>query len=119
MRTKWLLLPALVIASGLLLSAAGTDCVFLNNPDEYMPNAESRHAKRSDLTNQVSTAAFDTAPAGDLLEPSAAPRKNFIDDAIFSRMAAAGIKSAPIASDAEFLRRVMLDLTGRIPSAAD
>ena len=32
---------------------------------------------------------------------------------------AAGIKSAPIASDGEFLRRVTLDLTGRIPSVAD
>jgi hypothetical protein len=32
-------------------------------------------------------------------------------------MAAARIASAPLASDWEFLRRVMLDLTGRIPSA--
>src|SRR5207237_4278195 len=34
-------------------------------------------------------------------------------------MAAASIQSAPIASDVEFLRRVTLDLTGRIPSGAD
>src|SRR5262245_6185938 len=34
-------------------------------------------------------------------------------------MASADIESAPLASDAEFLRRVTLDLTGRIPSAAD
>src|SRR6185369_11357419 len=119
MRTKWLLLPALVIASGLLVSAAGTDCSFLNNPDEYMPDVESRHATRSRITDQVSMAAFDVVPLGNTLEPSAIPRKNFIDDAIFSRMATAGIKSAPIASDGEFLRRVTLDLTGRIPSAAD
>lgn len=46
------------------------------------------------------------------------PRKNFIDDAIFGRMEAAGIQPAPLASDGEFLRRVTLDLTGRIPTAA-
>jgi Protein of unknown function (DUF1549)/Protein of unknown function (DUF1553) len=119
MRTKWFLLPALIIASGLLVSAAGTDCSFLNNPDEYMPDVESRHAIRSRITDQVSMAAFDVVSVGSPLEPSAVPRKNFIDDAIFNRMAAAGIQSAPIASDGEFLRRVTLDLTGRIPSAAD
>ena len=119
MKTKWLLLPALVIASGLLVSAAGTDCSFLNNPDEYMPDVESRHAVRSNLTSLVSTAAFDVLPTANTLEPSAVPRKNFIDIAIFDRMASAGIKSAPITSDGEFLRRVTLDLTGRIPSAAD
>src|SRR5438128_504135 len=108
MKTKWLLLPALVIASGLLVSAAGTDCTFLNNPDEYMPSVESRHAARSNLTNLVSKAAFDVVPTASLLEPTAVPRKNFIDNAIFDRMASAGIKSAPIMSDGEFLRRVML-----------
>src|SRR5881409_3386443 len=54
-----------------------------------------------------------------MLNPAAAPLKNFIDDAIFGRMAAAGIQAAPIASDAEFLRRVTLDLTGRIPSGPE
>jgi hypothetical protein len=119
MKTKWLLLPAVIIASGLLLSAAGTDCSFLNNPDEFMADAESRHAARSNLTNRVAMWAFDAAPREDALEASAVPRNNFIDDAIFGRMAAAGIPSAPIASDVEFLRRVTLDLTGRIPSATD
>ena len=119
MKTKWLLLPAMVVASGLLVSAAGTDCSFLNNPDEFMPDAESRHAVRSRSTRRVSMWAFDTLPGVDALDASGVPRKNFIDDAIFSRMAAAGIQSAPLASDAEFLRRVTLDLTGRIPSAAD
>jgi hypothetical protein len=53
------------------------------------------------------------------LDAGAIPRKNFIDDAIFGRMASAGVQSAPLASDLEFLRRVTLDLTGRIPSGAD
>ena len=45
-----------------------------------------------------------------------APRNNFIDEHIFSRIEAAGIEPAPFSSDTEFLRRVTLDLTGRIPS---
>jgi hypothetical protein len=41
---------------------------------------------------------------------------NLIDDYIFGKMAADGVVPAPQAGDAEFLRRVSLDLTGRIPS---
>jgi len=48
------------------------------------------------------------SPAGEALDAASVPRKNFIDDAIFNRMVGAGIPSAPIASDAEFLRRVTL-----------
>jgi hypothetical protein len=41
---------------------------------------------------------------------------NFIDTALFQQMATDGIQPAGAAEDAEFLRRVMLDVTGRIPS---
>ncbi|MCX7603332.1 MAG: DUF1549 and DUF1553 domain-containing protein [Bryobacteraceae bacterium] len=47
------------------------------------------------------------------------PRRNFIDDEIFARLEAEGVPAAPLSSDEEFLRRAMLDLTGRIPSAAE
>ena len=46
------------------------------------------------------------------------PRKNFIDDHIFGKMEKEGIPHAPLTSDTEFLRRVTLDLTGRLPSPA-
>jgi hypothetical protein len=123
MRIRWLTLPALVVASGLLLSAAEGDCSFLSNPEEFMVDSERIYTKRSDLTARVSTFVF-AATAADAatnrnLDPGVVPRKNFIDEHIFGRMAGAGIQAAPIASDAEFLRRVTLDLTGRIPSAAD
>lgn len=41
---------------------------------------------------------------------------NFIDTFISSKMAADGVVPAAQSKDAEFLRRVMLDLTGRIPT---
>ena len=44
------------------------------------------------------------------------PWRNFIDEFIFGKMERDNIPHAPLASDREFLRRVTLDLTGRIPS---
>lgn len=41
---------------------------------------------------------------------------NFIDDYIFGKMALDGVQPAELTNDAEFLRRVSLDLTGRIPT---
>ena len=43
-------------------------------------------------------------------------RRNFIDDAIFSRMERDGVPHAGLASDGEFLRRIHIDLVGRIPT---
>jgi len=48
--------------------------------------------------------------------PARIPHKNFIDDHIFGRMRKDGVGHAPLSSDTEFLRRVTLDLTGRLPS---
>jgi hypothetical protein len=45
-----------------------------------------------------------------------AKRVNFVDDAIFSAMDQAGVAAAPATTDAEFLRRVYIDLIGRIPT---
>lgn len=45
------------------------------------------------------------------------PYSNFIDKHIFGKMQRDGIPHAPPAGDYEFLRRVSLDLTGRIPTA--
>src|SRR5260221_5667356 len=41
--------------------------------------------------------------------------KSFIDEEIFGKMAKDGIRWTSQSSDAEFLRRVTLDLTGEIP----
>ena len=41
----------------------------------------------------------------------------YIDQAIDQRLAAEKVKPSPRADDAEFLRRVYLDLTGHIPTA--
>jgi hypothetical protein len=43
---------------------------------------------------------------------------NFIDDYIFGKMASDGVDPSPPATDSEILRRLSLDLTGRIPTSA-
>lgn len=47
------------------------------------------------------------------------PHRNFIDDEIFAKMERDHIPHAPLATDEEFLRRVKLDLTGRIPKPGE
>jgi hypothetical protein len=47
---------------------------------------------------------------------AAPPSRNFIDDRIFGKMTADGVEPAPLTTDAEFLRRIYLDLTGRTPT---
>lgn len=42
-----------------------------------------------------------------------------IDEHLAARWAAEGVKPAPPADEAEFLRRLLLDLTGRIPSVSE
>lgn len=48
----------------------------------------------------------------------ALPRANAIDDFLFDKMGRDGVAPAPVTSDAEFLRRVTLDMTGRLPDVA-
>ncbi|MBK7928129.1 MAG: DUF1553 domain-containing protein [Bryobacterales bacterium] len=64
------------------------------------------------LTERVTAGMAKPAAAG-------VPVRNFIDEQIFGRMQRDGIPHAPLATDREFIRRVTLDLTGRIPSSAD
>ena len=110
------------------------DCVFLNEPQRYTANRERKYALR---TNEIYGAIARAASSktvvprlrrlpmsidglsADVVNAMQIPRRNFIDNEIFTRMANANIEPAPLISDEEFLRRVTLDLTGRIPSATD
>lgn len=50
------------------------------------------------------------------VQASPVEHRNFVDDRIFGKMERDGVPHAPLAGDAEFLRRVSLDLIGRIPT---
>ncbi len=66
------------------------------------------------VTDRVARSLPKDAPLMGAVKP-----RNYIDNSIFGKMQRDRVTHAPITTDAEFLRRVMLDLTGRIPSAED
>src|SRR2546426_9320787 len=81
-------------------------------PDKHPPiEIPDRREAASRLTEAVAGASDRAA--------SPVPRKNFIDEFIFGKMERDKIPHAPLATDAEFFRRVHMDLTGRIADPAD
>ncbi len=56
-------------------------------------------------------------PLGDPLWPAELTHR--IDELLANHWASLGVDPAPAASDAEFLRRIYLDLTGRIPTVSE
>src|SRR5262249_44153401 len=90
------------------------DCQFAANPDEFLSRvARSRREINNRAVKFGSLAARSAVTAGEI------PQRNFIDEEIFGKLAKQGVRSAPLSSDEEFLRRIYLDLTGRIPAPDD
>lgn len=96
---------------------SASDCGYLQNPVTPEQAMAEHREMLSQATTMFAAATADTELA--LVPPQDIPRKNFIDNILFDRMVRDGIMSAPIATDEEFIRRVYLDVTGRIPSATD
>ncbi|MCU1261612.1 MAG: hypothetical protein JWO80_4497 [Bryobacterales bacterium] len=97
---------------------SGTNCSFTSKPDEFLSRAV--RAKREVVSRVARLDAFSrTASAAPTVAAKTIPQRNFIDTIIFSQLAAKNVPSAGLSTDEEFLRRVTLDLTGRIPSSAD
>lgn len=47
------------------------------------------------------------------------PAKNFVDELVFSNLKVLGIPPSPVCDDATFVRRVTLDVAGRLPTTAE
>src|SRR5262245_16209027 len=98
------------------------DCSYLQNPDTFrgaMATHRDLVSRSTEMISQSIISAVDEQTEISLVPPQDIPRKNFIDNILFDRMGRDNVMSAQIATDAEFIRRVYLDITGRIPSAAD
>jgi hypothetical protein len=84
------------------------------------PKASDAHAPL--FRPKANTVSQDSARLTAHLPPPATspvvPR-NFIDDEIFAKMMRDGVPHAPLSTDLEFLRRVRLDLTGKIPTPSE
>lgn len=92
--------------------AAGSPDVFAG---EHAPLFRDKPAERSGtLTDRVAGSL-----KGPTARPGLMPRANFIDTHILGKMERDAIPHAGLTSDAEFFRRIHLDLTGRIPGARE
>jgi hypothetical protein len=91
-----------------------SDCSYLKDP-EALRGAQLKHRREvSRVTEQFAERTAEQAQS--LVPASDIPRKNFIDEILFGKMQYDNIQSAPLCTDNEFIRRVYLDLTGRIPA---
>lgn len=83
--------------------------------------ARKMHATTQSETRKGATELTDsvarTLPAVSRKEVTGST--NFIDDHIFDKMKVAHIPHAALSSDSEFLRRIYLDLWGRLPEAEE
>lgn len=112
----------LLISPILLAQQSGDNCSFKADPDAYLNRARRATEdvmSRSAAFSKGRTSAAEATAVSRLVDANSIPRRNFIDEAIFGAMAKAGVKSAPLTTDAEFVRRIYLDLTSRLPSAAE
>ena len=104
-------------------SPSGENCTFRNDPDEYLQRASREQAALFAQTGKLAAARFAATPAGDGLRgvvPAAElPRRSFIDVEIFDRLARERMPAARLTTDEEFVRRIYLDLTGRLPGAVE
>ncbi len=92
------------------------DCSYLRNPDKFTDQIAKHREAVAHETERLS-AMRELNSDLKLVPPQDMPRLNFIDNILFDKMAKDSVMSAPLCSDEEFMRRVTLDLTGRIPSA--
>ena len=77
----------------------------------HVRTEESEREAATELTNQIAAQSPPSSPA-DVEIP-----ENFIDDHIFGKMTRDGIPHAKLCGDNEFIRRIYLDLWGRLPDA--
>lgn len=103
----------------LLLTFAMVSTTLLTAADPHCPRyPEAVRAEQMELLelDRSYQAYRRSAKNGAAAQRETTTRSNFVDQHLFSKMALDNVRPAPASSDVEFLRRVHLDLTGRIPT---
>jgi hypothetical protein len=91
-------------------------CTFKADPSEFL-NAQSKaheaiHRRLKDF------GGAKVARRQAVAAPEPLPHRNFIDNHILGKLEQMNIQPARLSSDEEFIRRVYLDVIGRIPTAS-
>ena len=106
-----------------------SDCLMFGAQRDRYANQALRSIRLGELTDQVSSiraASMNTmaatpaisVPGGSRTSSANASSGNLIDGYIFPALKANGVTPARMTNDYEFVRRITLDMTGRIPAAA-
>jgi hypothetical protein len=99
--------------------ASGANCSFLAHRNDFLSRELRARQNVVARVNQANSFTRLVHPESATVDPASLPRRNFIDDIILGNLVAAKVASAPLSTDTEFIRRISLDLTGRIPSSSD
>ncbi len=86
---------------------------------EQFREAHAPLVRPTDTSTDASRITQRVAAPVAVIDVEPAVRNNFIDDHIFGKIERDGIPHAAPATDLEFLRRVQLDLIGRIPTPSE
>lgn len=113
---------AVRVSCALLFLILGAINLPAAEPDYHCPvyAAPQRLADQVRLARQAEFYRYSAAARAKKARPliTVPPSANFIDDYIFGKIATDGVPVADRTTDQEFLRRISLDLTGRIPTVS-
>lgn len=109
-----LLLPAILLPQDSTVDV-GVNCSYKAEPDKFTSGA----ARAQRMVYENLRRVKPRSPEGVLRAnqvPGGVERRSFIDDLIFDRLNERRVAAARLSTDEEFVRRIYLDLTGRIPT---
>ena len=109
----------LLFAQPLQKTTSIGDCTYQADQDKFLA-AEGRVRREvNDRVLKVARAFSVVEAPSPAAAPESIPQRNFVDQEIFGKLIKMKVPSARLSTDTEFLRRIYLDLTGRIPSSDD
>jgi len=117
---KWSVLFLCCLTLNGQLPVSDSQCTFFGPERErFLPRLPHTESAAGALTRQFSAEATRRgSPVRGKPYQNVQASSNLIDQGIFSAMQANNVTPAGLTTDYEFVRRVTLDLTGRIPTAA-
>ena len=99
--------------------ASGANCTFLAHRDDFLSSQLRARQHVAATVNQANLFTKLVHAEDATIDPASLTHRNFIDDIVLGGLVTAKVPAAPLTTDTEFIRRITLDLTGRIPSSTD
>jgi hypothetical protein len=114
------LLGFVAVGLGIWAQGSSDNCSFQRDPQSFLDREERtiREINQRTLAFAAKGGArmasrSRNVSAGDL------PRRNFIDEELFGRLEREQVPVAALTTDKEFIRRIYLDLAGRLPTPGE